>query len=88
MKKSGYLWEYMAVCVDDRVFVLHDLQEFVDQLIGKYKYKLKGTNSMCLHLGCDFFRDEYERLCMAPKEYTEKMINGNRICSMKHHHPT
>ena len=56
MRKYGELWEYVAVYVDNLVFVARDPDQFVKELEDMYTYKLKGTGSISLHLGCDFFR--------------------------------
>jgi hypothetical protein len=42
----------------------------------KHKFKLKGTKTLAFHLGCAFFRDDKGILCMAPKQYIEKMMMG------------
>ena len=44
--------------------------------MGKYIYKLKGTGSISYHLGCELFRDDEVVLCMDPKKYIYKMIDG------------
>ena len=76
MRESNGLWEYVAVYVDDLAFVMRDPEAFVNVLVKKYNYKLKGTGSISFHLGCDFFRDKDNTLCMAPRKYIEKMIDG------------
>jgi hypothetical protein len=50
--------------------------ELVQLLVGKHKFKLKGTGRISFHLGCDFFRDDEDVLCMHPKKYIDKMIDG------------
>ena len=70
------MYEYVAVYVDDLAMAMKDPQQFVDVLTDKHKFKLKGKGSISFHLGCDFFRDEYGTLCMAPRKYIEKMV-GN-----------
>ena len=82
MRQSNGLWEYVAVYVDDLAFVMREPKAFTDFLMEKYKYKLKGTGSISLHLGCDFFRDKDGTLCMAPRKYIEKMM-ATLICSRK-----
>ena len=79
MRKSGDLWEYVAVYVDDLAFVVRDPKSFVNTMTRKYNYKLKGTGSISFHLGCDFFRDDDGVLCMAPRKYTEKMVDGYKM---------
>jgi hypothetical protein len=73
--KNG-VYEYIAVYVDDLAIAMADLQQFVDVLEEKHKFKLKGTGTIAFHLGCDFFRDDESILCMAPKKYIEKMMMG------------
>ena len=36
---------------------------------------MKVTGVISYHLGCDFFRDDEDILCMVPKKYIEKMID-------------
>jgi hypothetical protein len=48
---------------------MDDPRIFLDILESKYSFKLKGS-------GCDFFRDEDGTLCMKPKKYISKMIQG------------
>jgi hypothetical protein len=68
---------YVAVYVDDLSFAMKNPNELVELLVNKHKFKLKGTRSIAaFHLGCDFFHDEDDVLCMAPKKYIEKMIDG------------
>ena len=66
----------IAVYVDDLAFAMKDPAEFTKLLTEKYKYKLKGTGDIAFHLGCDFFRDDDGVLCMAPRKYIGKMIDG------------
>ena len=76
MRKRSGLWEYVAVYVDDLAFAMKDPAKFTKLLAEKYKYKLKGTGDIAFHLGCDFFRDDDGVLCMAPRKYIDKMIDG------------
>ena len=49
-----------------------------------HKFKLKGTGELSFLLGCDYFRDKDNVLCMAPKKYIEKMIGTyTRIFGVK-----
>ena len=59
MRQSNELWEYVAVYVDDLTFVVRDPKAIITLLEEKYNYKLKGKGSILYHLGCDFFRDDY-----------------------------
>ena len=75
---SGKSYEYVGVYVDDLAFAMEDPQTFVDTLVEKYKFKLKGTGPISFHLGCDFYRDEHGVLCMHPKKYIERMVDSYR----------
>jgi hypothetical protein len=44
--------------------------------VEQHKFKLKGTGPISFHLGCDFFREEDNTLCMAPQKYIDKMIQN------------
>ena len=74
MRRSGEIYEYVAVYVDDLAFALRNPQEFVDILMSKYKFKLKGTGPIAFHLGMDIYRDDDGILCIAPRKYIERMI--------------
>ena len=62
--------------VDDLAFVVRDSKAIITFHEEKYNYKLKGTGSISYHLSCDFFRDNEDFLCIAPKKYIEKMNDG------------
>jgi hypothetical protein len=76
MRPKNRVYECIAVYVNDLAIAMADLQEFVDVLEKKHKFKLKGTGTIAFHLGCDFFRDDEGILGMAPKKYSEKMMMG------------
>jgi len=69
-------YEYIAVYVDDLAIAARDPKQIIEMLMTKYKFKLKGTGPISFHLGMDFFRDDHGVLCMAPRQYIEKMC-GN-----------
>jgi len=75
MRRNGDVYEYIAIYVDDLAIAAKDPQSIIDVFVDKYDFKLKGTGPIAFHLGCDFFRDEYGVLCMAPFKYIEKMIS-------------
>ena len=80
MRDCGDHYEYIAVYVDDLLIVSKNPQGIIDELTGKYAFKLKGTGPISFHLGCDFFRDEDGVLCYAPRKYILKcMDNYKRI---------
>ena len=72
MIKSVELWKYIAVDVDNIIFVLRDPAQFVKELEDTYKYKLKGTGSISFDLGYYFFRSENSTLCMDPRKCIER----------------
>jgi hypothetical protein len=76
LRPNNGIYEYVAVYVDDLAIAMVDPQSLVDILEKKHKFKLKGTGPIEFHLGCDFFRDEDNVLCMQPKKYIEKMMMG------------
>jgi hypothetical protein len=39
-----------------------------------YKFKTKGTGPFTFHLGMEFFRDEYNTLCLSSIKYIEKLV--------------
>jgi len=54
---------------------LHPRPEAItNELVDKYKFKLKGTGELEFLLGCDYYRDKDGVLCAAPKKYVTKMI--------------
>ena len=71
---NGDTYEYVAVYVDDLAIAMKDPNSFVETLVAKYKFKLKGTGPIQFHLGCDFFRDPNGTLCIAPHKYIDKMV--------------
>ena len=69
-------YEYIAVYVDDLAIASKDPKAIIELLEKGFMFKLKGTGPISFHLGCDFFRDGDETLCMAPRRYIEKMIDS------------
>ena len=74
MRKVHDHYEYVGVYVDDLAIVSKNPNRITDVLSTKYNFKLKDTGPITFYLGCDFFRDSDQTLCMAPKKYIEKMI--------------
>ena len=64
-EKDGH-YEYVAVYVDDLLIASQDPQVIIDWLEKKNLFKLKGTGPVSFHLGCDFFRDDDNTLCLGP----------------------
>ncbi|MCA1806788.1 MAG: hypothetical protein LC687_02830, partial [Actinobacteria bacterium] len=66
---------YLAVYVDDLAIASKNPQAIIDSLKGApNNFKLKGTGTMEFHLGCDFFRDASNTLCVGPRKYIERMV--------------
>jgi Reverse transcriptase (RNA-dependent DNA polymerase) len=76
MRRCGDVWEYIGTYVDDAAVASPNPQAIMDVLTEKYKFKLKGVGPISFHLGCDFWRDDDNTLCFAPKKYVEKMMAG------------
>ena len=66
MRHSSGLCECIAVYVDNLVFVVHEPNTIINLLEEKYKYTLKDTCIISYHLGCNFFGDDEDILCMVP----------------------
>jgi len=76
MRANNGLYEYIAVYVDDLAITTRNPQEILDTLTQQYQFQLKGTGSISFHLGIDFFCDEEDVLCFAPKKYIQKMTDS------------
>jgi hypothetical protein len=74
MHKSENSYEYVAVFVDDLAIVMKKPKEFVDILEQTYKFKTKVNDPITFNLGMDFFRDEYNTLCLSSIKYIEKVM--------------
>jgi hypothetical protein len=60
--------------VDDLAMAMKNPQAFIDILEQKYKFKLKGTGPISVHLGMDFIRDDDNTLCISPTKYIDKLV--------------
>jgi len=76
MRRNGEIYEYVAVYVDDLAIAMSDPKAFTSILESRYGFKLKGTGPIEYHLGCDFYRDSHGLLCMSPRKYIDKMVDG------------
>jgi hypothetical protein len=76
LRERNGLYEYIAVYVDDLAIIMKEPQEFVSVLEEKYKFKLKGTGPISVHLGMNFMRDDNGELCISPAKYVEKMLDN------------
>ena len=74
MRKKDNLWEYIGVYVDDLALAMKDAKSFIDQMKECFKFCFKGVGPIAYHLGMDFFQDEDDTLCLAPKKYLEWII--------------
>jgi hypothetical protein len=76
LRKAGDVYEYIAVYVDDLAIAAKDAKSIIDTLTDKYNFKLKDSGPIKFHLGCDYYRDKHNTLCLQPKKYIEKMISA------------
>ena len=74
MRERENYYEYIACYVDDLMIASREPQRIIDALLtAPNNFKLKGTGNVTFHLGCDFFRDEHQVLCVGPRTYIERM---------------
>ena len=76
MRDAGDKYEYMVVYVDDLALALKEPEVLVKVLKEKYKFKLKGTGPIDVHLGMSFSRDEVGILCISSRMYLDKIHAG------------
>ena len=79
MRQESNLYKYIASYVDDLCIVAHYPEKIIDHLEHVMKYKLKGTGVIKQHLGCNYFRDDYNTLCYAPRQYIKKLITDYNV---------
>jgi hypothetical protein len=58
MRRSGDIWEYIGVYVDDLCIAPNDPKGIADIPTNTHCFKLKGAGPIKFHLGCDFKRDK------------------------------
>ena len=75
LREKWNKYEYIVHYVDDLAIISHDPQSIINQLETEHKLKLKGARLINYHLGCNFFQDKNNTLCMAAKKYVDKLIN-------------
>jgi hypothetical protein len=63
---------YGAVYVDDLLIAVN---EIVQTLEEKHKFKLKGVGPLTYHFGCDYFCDHDGTLFFGPRKYIKKMMD-------------
>ena len=76
MRESKDSYEYVAVYVDDLAIAMKDPEEFISCLENNYKFKLKGTGPIKVHLGMTFEHDQDGILCISSAQFIEK-LNGS-----------
>ena len=76
MRKCKDHYEYLARYVDDLMIDSKNPQQIVEVLGRVHGLKLKGTGPITYYLGCDFYRDENNVLCMAPRKYIGKILDN------------
>jgi len=58
----------------------------IKTLSDEHKFKLKGTGVVSFHLCCGWFHDDDGKLCYAPHQHVEKVINNYLRLFGKHPH--
>ena len=76
MRRSGDVYEYIAVYVDDLAIAAKQPKSITDSLTDKYNYKLKGVGPIEFHLGMDFGRDPDGVLYFGPRKYIKRMLDA------------
>ena len=72
-RKDGDKYEYIARYVDDFAIASDDPSKIIYTLEDTHRLVLKGTGPIGMHLGCNFYRDNVGVLCMAPKQYIDRL---------------
>ena len=76
MRRQDDHYEYIACYVDDLLIASRNPQSIIDALMAEpHKFKLKDSGPVSFHLGCDFFRDENNTLCVGPRQYIEQLAD-------------
>lgn len=75
MRRKHDHYEYITRYVDDLTITSNNPKEITDVLENSFGFTLKGTVPIKYHLGCDFFRDSNDILCMAPLTYIGRMMD-------------
>ena len=76
LKRVGDHYEYIATYVDDLLIASKNPKAITDELMERFKFKLKGTGPLTFHLGCDYFRDEEGTLCVSPRKYIGRFLDS------------
>ena len=76
MQRNNDMYKYIASYVDDFYIVARQHEIIIQHLEDMIKYKLKGTGKIRYHLKCNYFWDEDDFLCYAPKKYIIKSISN------------
>ena len=58
MRDKGDHYEHISLCMDDLLIASKMPSSVIDDLENKHNFKLKGTQPVTFHLGCDFFHEE------------------------------
>ena len=77
MRDKGDHYEYITVYVDGLLIVARDTVAIIKTLESEpINFKLKGTGTLLLHLGCDYFREDDGTLCYGPLKYINRMVTA------------
>ena len=74
MRLESNSYKYIASYIDDLCIDAHHPEKIINHLEHVTKYKLKGTGVITHHLGCDYFRDNYNTSYYAPRQHIKKLI--------------
>ena len=66
-------YKHISIHVDDLLIASKYPQGSLDTLTKKYNFKLKGTDPISYHLGCDFGRNGDETRHLAPRKSIENI---------------
>jgi Reverse transcriptase (RNA-dependent DNA polymerase) len=87
LKDMSSHYEYIAVYVDDLMIASKNPQMIIGRLAA-VPFSLKGTGPVTYHLGCDYFHDKNDTLCVEPRKYstprrwlesTKGYLDGNQV---------
>jgi hypothetical protein len=76
--KSGTLYEYVAIYVDDLLICADDPSIFISQL-KSLDLKIKGEGMLSYHLGCEYEQNPDGTLVASPKKYISKILETYKV---------
>ena len=67
--------EHISACLDDLTIASKSLESAIDLISSRHGFNLKGVGPTSFHIGCDFVHNGNAELCIAPRDYTQKLVN-------------